>query len=48
MLRIVLLLLIAILPMLSLVDSSWAKKELAVEDAGDKYSSLRRFSQVLD
>ncbi|MBQ7585426.1 MAG: S41 family peptidase [Desulfovibrionaceae bacterium] len=34
--------------MLSLVDSSWAKKELTVEDAGDKYSSLRRFSQVLD
>ena len=46
--RVVLFLCLAVLPFLSLSQATWAKKEPNVEDSEDKYSSLRRFSQVLD
>ena len=48
MLRVVLFLCISLLPILPLSDTAWAKKESNLEDSEDKYSSLRRFSQVLD
>ena len=48
MLRVVLLLFVSILPLSFLSDWACAKKTPTVEENGDKYASLRRFSQVLD